>query len=133
MTREMKPKAKTKRKKRCSPSAMAMKELRAAGYHAAVVEQKIPYTFISRDFMNWADIIYLTESNIVGLQVTTNTGGQHTKHRAKILAEPRALAWIKAGGLIELWSFAKQGPRGKVKKWVCRKEEITEDDFGGSA
>lgn len=116
----------TKRKKSVSPTQRALAELRRLGFHAWVVESTIPKTFIKRDFMGWADIIYLT-SSIVGVQVTS--GSNHAARRSKILAEPRAKAWLEAGGLIEVWSVDKQGARGEVKRWVIRKEELVLADF----
>lgn len=115
------------KKRTKSPTARALEALRKQGFYAWVVESKIPKTFISRDFMGWADIIYLTQTNIVGVQVTS--GANHAARRSKILAEPRALAWLQAGGLIEVHSWSKQGARGQVKAWVCRKEEIVAADF----
>lgn len=110
-----------------TPTARTLEYLRKLGYHAGMVEQRIPKTFITRDFMNWCDLIYLTQSNIVGVQVTS--GANHASRRAKILAEPRALAWINAGGIIEVWSWAKQGSRGARKAWKLRTEEIVREDF----
>lgn len=94
------------------------------GFHAWVVESVIPRTFIKRDFMGWADIIYLTGKAIVGVQVTT--GSHHANRLDKILAEPRALAWLQSGGLIEVWSYVRYTDS---KEWLLRKEEIVEEDF----
>jgi hypothetical protein len=118
----MKPKTRAK-----SPTARALADLRKDGRIAAIVERWNQWAKVRQDLFGFADILYLTEGSIVALQVTSATN--HAARRTKILVEPNALAWLKAGGLIELWSFAKQGPRGKVKKWVCRKEEIVEADF----
>lgn len=119
---------KTAKKK--SPTARCLEWLRKEGHYAWVVESTIPKTFIKRDFMGWADVIYLTKTNIVGVQVTAGgSGGQHASRKAKIIAEPRALAWLQAGGLIEVWSFAKQGARGAAKKWTLRREELVAEDF----
>ena len=125
--------AKKKRKKPVSALGMALADLKKLGFHAAVVEKRIPHTFISKDMFGFADIVYLTSASIVALQVTTNTGGHHAKHKDKIIAEPRALAWLQAGGIVELWSYAKQGARGEAKVWVCRKESIVAEDFACSS
>lgn len=118
-----------KKKRRKTPTARALEHLRKEGFHAAVVEKHIPHTFITQDMFGFADIVYLTATSIVALQVTSNNGGNHSARKAKIIAEPRALAWLKAGGLIELWSYAKQGPRGQEKVWTLRREEIVAEDF----
>ena len=74
------------------------------------------------------DIIYLSETSIVGVQVTT--ASNLAARRTKILAEPRALAWVKAGGILELWGVAKRGARGQRKTWAITKEEIVAEEFG---
>ena len=63
-------------------------------------------------------------SKIVGIQCCA--GASHSARRAKILAEPRAAAWVEAGGRLELWSWAKQGARGKRKTWTLRVETYQE-------
>ena len=119
--------AKAKKKKRKSPTARSLEQLRKDGYTAEVVERSLPHFFVSKDFFGFADIIYVTGASIVALQVTAGT--HHSHRKIKILAEPRALLWLKAGGLIEIHTWNEQGPRGEDKKWVCRKEEIIESDF----
>ncbi len=118
---------KKRKSKGKSPTSRATEILRKEGFTFGIVERKVPYQFISQDFLGFADLIYLTKASIVAVQVTT--GSNHAARRTKILAEPRALAWIKSGGLIEIWSFALQGGSGKAKRWVLRKEEIVEGDF----
>ena len=115
------------KKRTKSPTARALQEMRDLGFVAGGVEQTIPRTFIKRDFCGWCDIIYLTGKSIVGVQVTD--ASNHAHRRVKILAEPRALVWLRSGGLIEIWSYAKQGAIGEQKRWKCRKEEIVATDF----
>ncbi len=115
------------KKRTKTPTARALEEIRKQGFVAEVVERRLPHCFVTKDFFGFADIIYATESSIVALQVTG--GKNHASRKTKILAEPKALVWLKAGGLIELWTYNKQGPRGQVKTWVCRKEEIVKSDF----
>ena len=117
---------KKKKPRQKSPTARTLEHLRELGYVCGSVEQTIPRTFIKRDFLGWCDLIYLS-SSIIGVQITD--ASNHAHRREKILAEPRARAWLKAGGLIEIWSWAKQGPRGQGKRWTLRKEELVEADF----
>ena len=118
---------KPKKKRTKSPTARCLEDIRKLGFDAAIVEQTIPKTWIKRDMFGWVDIVYLTGTSIVGVQVTS--GVNHAARRSKILAEPRALKWLKSGGLIEVWSYDLKGARGEVKKWTLRKEEIIESDF----
>jgi hypothetical protein len=117
-----------KKKKRAkSPTARALEELRKLGYPAQVVERWNQFAKVRQDLFRCIDIVYLTEGSIVGVQATV--GGSHANRRAKILAEPLALAWLKAGGLLEVWSYSLTGARGEVKRWTLRKEELVEADF----
>ena len=110
-----------------SPTSRALAELKQLKYVAQVVERWNPWAKKRIDLFGFADLIYLTDASIVALQVTTDDN--LSKRRAKIVAEPRAKAWLQAGGLIEVWGYGKKGARGEVKKWVCRKEEIVMEDF----
>lgn len=131
-----------KKSKAKLPTARALEMLRKEGYVSDIVERhnafagppgmKCPVCHKNKvgsknDFLGFADIVYCTGSSIVALQVTDGT--HHSKRVAKILAEPRALAWLQSGGLIEVWSFMKQGLAGKPKRWVCRKQEVVMEDF----
>lgn len=116
----------TKKPKKTSPTQRAAAILRGQGYTYQIVERWNSFAKVRQDLFGVIDIVAITGS-IVGIQVTT--GDNHAARRSKILAEPRALAWIKAGGLLELWSFTLAGARGQVKKWTLRKEEIVEADF----
>lgn len=108
-----------------SPNAMSLEECRRRGWTAGVVEQTIPKTFIKRDFLGCIDIIAATPEGIVGIQATSNNGGNHSARVAKIKAEPRMAEWLKSGARLLVWSWAKQGPRGARKTWTLREEAIS--------
>jgi hypothetical protein len=63
--------------------------------------------------------------NIIGIQVTAGGGSKGESNsnarRLKILAEPRALLWIKSGALCELWNYNSDG--------ILQREEIVAEDF----
>jgi len=63
---------------------------------------------------------------ILAIQATGGQGGVHAARRAKILAEPRAKAWVDAGGQLEIWSWSKRGSAGKRKIWQLRVETYDE-------
>ena len=121
-----------------SPTARSLAYCRKMGWTAGVVEQTIPKTFIKRDFLGFADMIVLrpdldlpADSNVTGIvavQVTSGSegesGGHHADRVKKIQAEPRAAVWKSCGGLIEVWSWSKQGARGKRKVWTLREESL---------
>lgn len=121
LEQEMAPKA--KRKKSTSPTQRTLVECRKRGWVAGVVERWNPHVRIRQDLFGVIDLIALVPGGpIIAIQCGVNTSGQHAAHRDKILAEPRAKAWVDAGGRLELWSWAKQGDRGKAKRWTLRVE-----------
>ena len=109
-----------------TPTARSLAELRRRGLTAQVVEQTIPRTFIKRDLFGVIDIVAMGAGHIFGIQCTSGTN--HAARRAKILAEPRAMEWLRCGGKLEIWSWAKRGERRKQKRWTLRVEEIVEAD-----
>lgn len=118
---------KKKRRKGKSPSAQTLAECRKRGWIAQSVEQRIPKSFITRDLFGVIDIVAITPGGILGIQAT---GGRHNAaRRDKILAEPRALAWLRAGAALAVWNWEKQGPRGKRKVWTLREVPILCVDF----
>ncbi len=118
-----------KKKKRVkakeSPNSKAMKELKRLGFEAWVVESVIPHTFIKRDAFGWMDILAINGVNTIGIQVTSGGGSKGESNanarRLKVLAEPRALLWIKSGNLCEVWNFDATG--------ALQREEIIASDF----
>jgi hypothetical protein len=107
-----------------SPTQRTLAECRKRGWPAQVVEQTIPRTFIKRDLFGCIDIVAIARdtSRIVGIQVTSGTN--HAARMAKARAEPRVQAWVAAGGVFEVWSWAKRGARGKRKAWTLRVEAL---------
>lgn len=101
-----------------TPTQRALAHCRSLGYTAAVVEKWNPHAKVRQDLFGVIDVLALTPAGILALQVCA--GASHSARRAKILAEPRAASWVKAGGLLELWSYSKRGARGRRKQWVLR-------------
>jgi hypothetical protein len=122
-----------KKSKGISPTARALAECRKRGYIAQVVERRIPYQFVTIDLFGCIDIIAITPTDIIGIQATGGDSGNHAARVHKILAEPRAMAWLNTGARLEVWSFAKRGERGTRKLWTLREQAITVDDFAAAS
>ena len=113
-----------------TPTQRTLKECKARGWEAQVVEKFNWVTKRRHDLFGCIDIVAITDRGILGIQATSNlTGGNGSTRLKKILAEPRMLAWLKAGARLEVWAFAKRGPRGKAKRWTLRAVEVTAGDF----
>ena len=107
-----------------SPTARTLKVLRDSGWTAQVVERFCPFSKRRKDLFGCIDIVALIKGRIVGIQACA--GGSHAARRTKSQAEPLLQNWLQAGGLFVVWSWAKQGPAGKAKRWTFRIEGISE-------
>lgn len=128
-----------KRSKGTSPTARTLAECRRRGWVAQNVEQfvRFPPPGHRLDLFGVIDIIAIVPpmssggvdlprtGYILGIQATASAA-HHAHRRDKILAEPRAAAWVAAGGRLELWSWSKRGDRGKRKTWQLRVETYQE-------
>lgn len=132
------PAPRKKRKSRSTYSARTITECRRRGWIAGNVERRIPFPKpqgTTIDLFGVIDIIAVDLSaplgqRIIGIQATSGgTGGSHAPHRAKILASLNASIWIAGGGRLELWSWAKQGAKGKAKRWQLRVEVFTAESW----
>jgi hypothetical protein len=103
-------------------------ELRRLGWRYEITERWNPYDHKRHDLFGFIDILAIAPDGLVGIQ--TGIGG-HKGHKEKILANKNALAWLKSGGRLAIWTHRKlKLKRGsKVLKWKMRIEEITIDMF----
>lgn len=152
------PEPRKKRKKSTPTTARTLAHCRKLGWLAGVVERRIPFPKpqgTKIDLFGVIDVVAVVvptaahhswedhggdgpcsacwKPGAIGIQSTANIGGHHAKHRTKILAEPRALAWVQAGNRLELWTWAKQGGRGQRKLWTLRVEVFTVESWSAEA
>lgn len=136
---------KRKRGPSTSPTARTLAECRKRGWVAQVVERWNPHARIKQDLFGVIDVVAIVPpdaaasapGSIVAIQAcsggsSAGRGSDHATRRDKILAEPRARKWIEAGGVLELWSWAPHGGKGKRRLWTLRAERITVADFAGA-
>ncbi len=117
-----------------SPTQRTLELLRRTGHVADVVERRNPHLrFKTHDYIGCIDVIAAGPSGIIAVQTTS--GSNLAARRAKVLAEPRAIVWLKAGGRIFLhgWSKRKVKRGGKAVRWHCNEEEVLLSDFPSCA
>ncbi len=134
------PEPPKKRKKGTSPTARTLAECKRRGWIAGVVERHIPFPKpqgTKIDLFGVIDLVVIVPpfdrdgngwpepGGILAIQATASAA-HHAHRRTKILAEPRAKAWVEAGGRLELWSWSKRGGAGKRKLWSLRVETYQE-------
>ena len=111
-----------------------LKRLKNTGYLAAITEHFNVHVRragggfgIRQDLFGFIDILALRGTEPV-LAVQSTSAKQMSPHLKKIREDRRenAVAWLKAGGRIELWGWKKLKNR-----WTPKIREITLDDFLG--
>lgn len=131
-----------KRRKGTSPTARTLAECRKRGWIAQNVEQfvRFPPPGHRLDLFGVIDIVAIAPAgavapssncNTIGIQATASAA-HHAHRRDKILAEPRAKAWVEAGNGLELWSWSKRGDRGARKLWTLRVEVFTAESWSAA-
>lgn len=105
-----------------TPTARSLAHLRELGYRPAVVEKTIPRTFVKQDCFG-VDILALKPGHPI-LAVQTTSGSNHASRRTKLEEAGFITLWKGAGAVLEIWSWEKQGPRGKRKIWTVRREAL---------
>lgn len=107
-----------------SPTQRTLAYLRKRGEVAQVVERFNQFAKVRQDLFGFIDIVNLRTGAIVGVQCTS--GGNVAARVNKILNECGDVAreWLLAGGRIEVWGWAKRGPRGKRKLWTPRVVDV---------
>jgi hypothetical protein len=126
-----------------SPTQLTLKQLRAEGYTARVVERWNQYARIRQDCFGF-DVLAAREEtfgragcgDVVGIQACA--AASHSARVAKLLANPEARVFIASRkARIEVWSWStrrseertKAGKRSKRLVHHLRREEIRLSDF----
>jgi hypothetical protein len=134
-----------KRKKSTSPTARTLAECKRRGWIAGVVERHSPFPKPhgkKHDFLGVIDLIAIAPEGAdnerprtIGIQACsdgrTGAGGRGSDlaaRRAKILAEPRARAWVEAGNRLEIWAWGSRVV-GKGRRWRVRVEAFTVESW----
>lgn len=107
-----------------SPTQRTLAHCRKAQWTAQVVEKWNPHARIRQDLFGCIDLLVLN-GGILGVQACA--GSSHSARTKKALAEPRLKTWLLSGGRFEVWSWAKRGPRGQVKRWTLRRTSVELD------
>ena len=100
-----------------SPTERTLRELRRRGFLAAVVEKWNAFSSVRVDLFGFADVIAVKPGEGVLLVQTTSTGNVSARIR-KMLPIESVLICLQAGVAVQVWGWAKRGPRGKVKRWT---------------
>lgn len=128
-------------KAKVNHTARTMEWLRKDGWTVAPVERKAPmpagivmdkrahrermafFLTVTIDLFGGIDLLAIRGAETLGLQVTSDSGGNHAARRKKIFANPEMRRWLEGGTRrLEVWSWKKVGHR-----WQPRVEPISLD------
>ena len=102
-----------------SPTARSLAHLRELGFQAKVIEKWNPFARIRQDVFG-ADILARKAGEPL-LAVQATSGTNVAARIQKLQEQGYAALWQSAGATIEVWGWAKQGPRGGRKVWTLRR------------
>lgn len=108
-----------------SPTQRSLEYCRKNGWIAGVVEKWNQFARVRQDLFGCIDLIVIDDLEQGPLAVQATSGSGHAARRKKSVAEPRLKLWLESPARFEIWSWSKQGPRGKRKVWTLRREPIT--------
>ena len=117
---------KKKRRPSVSLKQRSVLMLRRQGFDVADVERRIPRSFVTVDLFNFADLVAI-RADVPGVLAIQSTSTSNQAARVKkILDEPRALTWLRAGNRIEVHGWLKSK---RTRRWECTVTEIKASDF----
>ena len=117
---------KKKRRPSVSLKQRSVLMLRRQGFDTADVERRIPRSFVTVDLFNFADLVAI-RADVPGVLAIQSTSTSNQAARVKkIIAEPRALTWLRAGNRIEVHGWLKSK---RTRRWECTVTEIKASDF----
>jgi hypothetical protein len=110
-----------------TPTQRSLRLLRREGFTVAVVERWNAFAKRRQDLFGFIDLVAINDSTgILGVQTTT--AHNLAARIAKILAEPQAKEWLKAGGKIEVHGWRRSKPGSRRKEWAVERQCITLKD-----
>lgn len=85
-----------------------------------MVEYWNPFAGKRRDLFQCIDIVAVkVGEGVLGIQCTTDSNVSARVEKIQELDE--AQVWIESPARLEVWGWAKKGPRGERKVWTVRK------------
>jgi hypothetical protein len=112
-----------------SPTSRTLSLLKKGGYTVAIVERWNQYSRTRHDLYGFADILAMKGTELLAVQATS--GSNVSARITKILAEPRALEWVRPGSqrFLSVIGWSKKGARGKRKTWTPTFRPVVADDW----
>jgi hypothetical protein len=107
-----------------SPTARTLELLRRRGFTADVVERWLPHAGVRCDLFGFGDVLACHPRERVLLIVQATTAAHVAARLDKARDRPELGAWLQAGGAFQVWGWAKQGDRWRVKVVAVQAEDL---------
>jgi hypothetical protein len=114
-----------------TPNSRTLALLRRRGFTAAVVERWIPRVRRRLDLFGVGDVLAVHPQQRVILLVQATSRGHVGDRLKRARSRPELAAWLAAGGLFQVWGWAKVGRRWTVKVVVLRPADLDGAEPGG--
>ncbi|MGD9996964.1 MAG: hypothetical protein AB7R77_05940 [Ilumatobacteraceae bacterium] len=101
-----------------SPTALTLRELRADGWLAEVVERWVPGANVRRDLFGGFDVLAIKNGTTLAVQVTTS---DHVAARVRKIAELPHIGTIREAG----WQLEVHGWHKDGRRWTVRKVDVS--------
>ena len=103
-----------------TPTARTLAHLRADGWHAEVVEHRVPRTNITRDLWGFVDVLAIRDGQILAVQVTS---ASNVAARLRKIAESPLVGAVRECGIaIHVHGWRKHAKTGR---WLLRIEDVS--------
>jgi hypothetical protein len=100
-----------------SPIKRTLARLRKLGYHADIVERRLPGCFITRDLFGIADVLAAHPGERAVLLVQATTAAHVADRLRRVRGQPDLPALLATGVRVEVWGWAKRGAAGTSAAW----------------
>ena len=107
-----------------SPIKRTLARLRKLGYHAGIVERRLPRCFITRDLFGIADVLAVHPGERTVLLVQATTAAHLADRLRRVRGQPDLPALLAAGVRVEVWGWARRGGRWHVRRVAVRPGDL---------
>ena len=94
--------------------------MRKLGYRAAVVEKWNPHAKIRQDLFGCIDVVAVGNGETVGIQATSDNGG-NVAARCRKIADAEAVGDLREAG----WRLLVHGWKKPRHRWECREVDVS--------
>lgn len=110
-----------------TPTSRTLKSLRDDGWTADVVEKWIPQQRVRKDLYGFGDVLAFRGKETLIVQATSRNN--MSSRVRKILAEPRARAWLTDAGGLRFISVVGWDKDKKTNRWRAKWRPVEIQEF----